>query len=203
MEDEVFEQEQKKPTLKELFLDYKDKRVGPIQRKFNAIYVIVTLLAYFYYLFYGITHIVKYGLEDSVSILLLIAIIIYTLILVICAIMSSSIKTAKKRIKKSMKVFKFFKRSITIISSVVAVVALISTLQAENTSGWVIFVSIFSLFINMIKISFALFTMTLSAGTSALKFGAKKTMKYIKKNYPKKKSAPAIDTDADIIDSNE
>ena len=201
MEDEVFEQEQKKPTLKELFLDYKDKRVGPIQRKFNAIYVIVTLLAYFYYLFYGITHIVKYGLEDPVSILLLIAIIIYTLILVICAIMSSSIKTAKKRIKKSMKVFKFFKRSITIISSVVAVVALISTLQAENTSGWAIFVSIFSLFINMIKISFALFTMTLSAGTSALKFGAKQTIKHVKKKYANKKSAPAIKTDAEVIDS--
>ena len=54
----------------------------------------------------------------------------------------------------------------------------------------------------MIKISFALFTMTLSAGTSALKFGAKQTIKHVKKKYANKKSAPAIDTDADIIDSN-
>ena len=148
MEEENFEKE-KKPSLKELILDYKDKKTRPIKRFFNTLYVVFTLAAYIYYVVYGVTHIVKNGLENPISILLLIAIIIYTLILAICAIMSSSIKTAKKRIKKSMKVFKFFKRSITVISSAVAIVALIATLQAEQTSGWVIFVSIMSLLLKL------------------------------------------------------
>lgn len=202
MEDNIFE-ENKKPTLKELFLDYKEKHVGPIQRKFNAIYVIITLIAYFFYLGYGITHIAKYGLEEPISILLLIAIIVYTLILIVCVAMSSSIKTARKRINKSMKVFRFFKRSITIVSSAVAIIALFSTLQADKTSGWAVFVSILSLFINAIKITFAIFTMTISAGFGVLKFGAKQTVKHYKKKVNNKKSAPAIDTDADKIDSNE
>ncbi len=202
MDKDIFE-ENKKPTLKDLFLDYKDKRIGPIQRKFNAIYVIVTLLLYLYYLGYGTVFIVKYGLEEPASILLLIAIIIYTLILVICAIISSSIKTAKKRIKKTMKVFNYFKTSVIIISSIVAIIALVATVRSDSISGWTMFVSIFSLIMNMIRITFALITLTFSAGTSVIKYGAKKTMKYIKKNYSNKKSAPAIETDADIIDSNE
>ena len=201
MEDEIFEEE-KKPTFKELFLDYKDKKVRPIKRFFNTIYVGFTLFAYIFYLVTSITHIVKYGLDTPVSILLLIAIIIYTLILVVCAIMSSSIKTAKKRIKKSMKVFRIFKRSITIVSSVVAIVALIATLQADVTSGWTVFVSIMSLVFNFIKVSLAIAGIAFTAGTSVLKFGAKRTVKKLKGKLPQKKSAPAIETDAEIIDSN-
>ena len=207
---EEMNQEQKKPSFKELFLDYKDKKTRPIKRFFNTTYVVFTLLAYIYYVVYAIVHIVKNGLDNPISILLLTAVIIYTLILGVCAIISSSIKTAKKRIKKSLRVFKIFKRSITIISSVVAVVALVATLQAETTSGWTMFVSITSLIFNFFKISFALTGIMFTAGTSALKFGAKRTLKHIKKELgfnnnksieQNKNTAPAIETDAVDNDS--
>ncbi len=180
---------EKKPTLKEMILDYKDKKTRPIIRFFNTIYVVTTLLSYFYYVFYVVRTILKTGLENPISIMLLIALIIYTLILVVCAVISSSMKTAKKRIKRSLRVFKMFKRSITIVSSAVAVMALISTLQAETTSGWTVFVSILSLIMNFFKIMFSLFTMALTAGTSALKFGAKQAVKHVKKKYTKKNSS--------------
>ena len=197
MEEDIFE-EQKKPTLKELIFDYKDKKTRPIKRFFNTTYVVTTLLAYFYYVFYVTRYLVKNGVDTPISIMLLIAVSIYTLILVVCAVMSSSIKTAKKRIKRSMRVFKYFKRSITIISSVVAVMALISTLQAEQTSGWAVFVSIVSLILNFLKIMFSLMFMGLSAGTSALKFGAKQTIKHVKKEIGlNKKSAPTKKVSAD------
>ena len=208
MEQEI-EQEQKKPSLKELILGYKDKKISPIKRAFNTTYVVFTLLAYIYYVVYATIHIVKNGLENPISILLLVAVIIYTLILAVCAIMSTSIKTAKKRIKKSLRVFKVFKRSITIISSVVAVVALIATLKADQSSGWTIFVSIMSLIFNFIKISFAIMGIMFTASASALKFGAKQTVKHLRKKAElekQKKSAPAIETDADdkniTIESN-
>ncbi len=203
---EEMDQEQKKPSFKELFLDYKDKKTRPIKRFFNTTYVVFTLIAYIYYLVYAVMHIVKNGLDNPISILLLTAVIIYTLILAVCAIISSSMKTAKKRIKKSLRVFKIFKRSITIISSVVAVVALITALQSETMSGWTMFVSITSLILNFFKISFALMGIMFTAGTSALKFGAKRTIKHIKKELAigqNKNTAPEIETDADIIDSNE
>ncbi len=202
MEDLEKENQVKKPTFKEMVLDYKDKTVGPIVKLFNVIYVVTTLLAYFYYVFYVITYIYKNGTDSTISILLMVAVGIYTLILVACAIISSSIKTAKKRIRKALKAFRFFKRSITIVSSVVAVMALISTLQAENTSGWAVFVSIFSLVTNFIKIMFSILTMGISAGTSVLKFGAKASIKYYKKQKAKKKAAPEIDSNAAIENQN-
>jgi len=203
---EEMDQEQKKPSFKELFLDYKDKKTRPIKRFFNTTYVVFTLIAYIYYLVYAVMHIVKNGLDNPISVLLLTAVIIYTLILAVCAIISSSMKTAKKRIKKSLRVFKIFKRSITIISSVVAVVALITALQSETMSGWTMFVSITSLILNFFKISFALMGIMFTAGTSALKFGAKRTIKHIKKELAigqNKNTAPAIETDAVDNDSSE
>ncbi len=203
-------EEQIKPSFKELFLDYKEQKTRPIKRFFNTIYVVFTLIAYFYYLVYAILHIVKNGLENPISILLLIAIIIYTLILGVCAIISSTIKTAKKRIKKSLRVFRIFKRSITIISSAVAVVTLITALQAETTSGWALFISITSLIFNFFKISFALMGIMFTAGTSALKFGVKRTVKRIRKELStsdnktieqNKNTAPAVETDAVDNDS--
>ena len=70
-------EEQIKPSFKELFLDYKEQKTRPIKRFFNTIYVVFTLIAYFYYLVYAILHIVKNGLENPISILLILTIKVY------------------------------------------------------------------------------------------------------------------------------
>ena len=197
MEQEQIEQQeqQEKPSFKEMLIGYKDRATKPIIRIFNGTYIAFTLIAYIYYVVYAITNIVKNGIDNPISILLLIAVSLYTLILATCAIVSSSMKTAKKRIKRYLRMFKYLKRSITIISSVVAIMALIAALQGETTSGWTVFVSIMSLIMNFFKIMFALFMMGVSAGTSIFKFGAKRAIKHFK--LPSKKNtAPTIEVDA-------
>ena len=187
--------EQQKPSFKELLIGYKDKKTRPFIRFFNALYVITTILSYLYYVVYAAIHITKNGLDNPVSIMLLIAVIVYTIILVACAIMSSSFKTAKARIKRSMKVFKYLRRSITIVSSVVAITALVAAFKADTMSGWTIFVSIVSLIFNFVKVMFTLMMMGLSAGASALKFGTKAAVRHYKKTHTKK-VAPEIESDA-------
>ena len=183
-------EKEKTPSFKEMIVGYADQKTRPIIRLFNGLYLAVTLLAYLYYLVYVVIHVVKNGIDNPISILLVIAVSIYTVILVACALASSSFKTAKKRIKKNLKWFKILKRSITIGSSIVAIIALVATFKSEDPSAWTIVVSIFSLIMNIIKISFALFMITLSAGTSALKFGTKQAYRYAKKKYSLKKTAP-------------
>ena len=194
MEQEQIEQ-QEKPSFKEMLIGYKDKTTRPFIRFFNGFYIVTTLLAYLYYVVFSIINIIKNGIENPVSIMLLVAVIIYTAILITCAVVSSSFKTAKRRIKRSLKAFKYLKRSITITSSIVAIIALVATLKSDAVSGWTIFVSIVSLIMNFIKVMFALFMMSLSAGTSVLKFGAKRAVKKLK--LPSKKNtAPTIEVDA-------
>ena len=182
------------------------KPQSKIKKFFNRFYVITTLIAYIYYVIYASVTIYKNGLEDPISILLLIAVSLYTIILVGFGLFSSSVKNAKKRLRKPMKAFRFFKRTITVISTAVAIVAIISAFNNPSMDVWTWIVSIFSLIINLIKIYFNLMSMAFAAGTSALKFGAKATYKSVKKKYftPKEKSAPAIETDAEeiIIDSD-
>lgn len=195
MEQEEFV-EQEKPSFKEMLIGYKDKKVGPIVKHFNRLYIFTTLAAYIYYVIYASIHITKNGLENPMSILMLVAVVLYTGILVGSIAVSSSFKSAKKRFKRSMKPFKIFKRSLTIANAVIAVVALISAFKSETLSTTTIVVSILSLILNLIKIWFSLFMIGLSAGTSALKFGAKQTYKYVKKKYQQKNTAPEIESDA-------
>ena len=193
-QEEIVEQE--KPSFKEMLIGYKDKKVGPIVKFFNGFYIFTTLAAYLYYVIYASIRIAKNGLDNPLSIVLLIAVVLYTIILATCALMSSSVKTAKKRIKRSMKPFKILKRSITIASATISVIALISAFKSETLSNTTIVVSIFSLILNLIKIWFSILMIGLSAGTSALKFGAKQTYKYVKKKALTKKAAPEIESDA-------
>lgn len=189
------ELEQNKPSFKEILIGYKDKKTRPFVKFFNTLYVVTTLLSYLYYVVYAVIHITKNGLDNPVSIMLLIAVIVYTIILVTCAVISSSFKTAKQRIKRSLKAFKYLRRSITIVSSIVAITALIAAIKADTMSGWTIFVSIVSLIFNFIKVMFSLMMMGLSAGASALKFGTKAAYKHYKKTHTKK-AAPEIESDA-------
>jgi len=175
------EQQEQAPSCKELVLDYKDKTTNSIVRFFNVSYVILTLIQYLYYVFYVTYNILKNGLDYPISILFLVAVVIYTAILVACAIMSSTMKSARKRIKKSMKAFRYLKRSITIISSIVAIIALITAIQSDTLEGWTLFISIFSLILNFIKIVFSLLLMFVSTGVTLLKISAKQGTKYIKK----------------------
>ena len=189
--------EQQKPSFKEMFIGYKDRALGPIGKTFNRLYIAVTLLAYIYYVVYVSIHIAKNGLENPMSILMLIAVILYTGILIGSIVVSSSFKNAKKRFKKSMKPFKIFKRSLTIANAVISIVALISALQSDTLSTTTLVVSIITLIFNIIKIMFTMFMISISAGTSALKLGAKTAVKYaLKKKSNNKKEAPVKITDA-------
>ena len=183
----------------------KEKPLSPIAKFFNKIYVITTLIAYIYYVIYASITIAKNGIDYPISILLLVAVSLYTIILVTFGLLSRSVKDAKKRLKKPMKAFKFFKRTITVISTAVAIVAIIATFNNDSLDVWTWIVSIFSLIINLIKIYFTLISMAFAAGTSAVKIGAKTTYKIAKKKYTNyvnanKKSAPTIEVDAE--DSN-
>lgn len=191
----------------EQVVEKKQRPLSPIAKFFNKLYVITTLIAYIYYVVYASITIAKHGLDYPISILLLIAVSLYTIILVVFGLLSSSVKTAKKRLKKPMKAFKFFKRTITVISTVVAIIAICSTFNNEAANAWTWIVSIFSLIINLIKIYFTLISMVFSAGSSALKFGAKTTYKIAKKKYTNyvnanKKSAPTIEVDAENSNDN-
>ena len=188
-------------------VEQKQKPLSPIAKFFNKIYIITTLIAYIYYVIYASITIAKNGIDYPISILLLVAVGLYTIILVTFGLLSKSVKDAKKRLRKPMKAFKFFKRTITVISTVVAIVAIVATFNNDSLDVWTWIVSIFSLIINLIKIYFTLIGMALSAGTSALKFGAKTTYKIAKKKYTNyvnanKKSAPTIEVDAENSNSN-
>ena len=183
------------------------KPLSPFAKFFNKVYIITTLIAYIYYVIYASVTVAKNGIDYPISILLLVAVGLYTIILVSFGLLSKSVKDAKKRLRKPMKAFRFFKRTITVISTAVAIVAIVSTFSNDSLDVWTWIVSIFSLIINLIKIYFTLIGMAFSAGTSALKFGAKTTYKIAKKKYANyvnanKKSAPTIEVDAENSNSN-
>jgi hypothetical protein len=166
---EDVEVEEAEDTASKPEKEEKPKKVSKLTKFFNIIYVITTIFSYAYYVYYAVGMIQKNGLDHPLSILFMIAIAIYTLILLVCAVISSSIKTAKARIGKAMKLFGYFKKSIKVFSTALSVIALISVVQSPDTSMWTMIVSIFNIIMNIIKIWMAIAGMMFSAGKAGVK----------------------------------
>ena len=185
MEQETVIQEQK-PRKK----TFKDK----INRFFNVIYIITTLVSFLYYAFYSYSTIKEYGfdnemiLKNVISYMLVVAVVAYALILIISAIISSSVKTAKGRINKASVYLGYFKKIIKLMNILVSVIILASAVAATKISDVHGFKQTMAYILSIIQLVFTVFKLMFKTASLTTKIGVNTTKKIIKKKVAKAKA---------------
>lgn len=187
------------------------EEVAPKKKKmrfFDKLYIFTTLFSFLYYAFYSYKTIKEYGFDNEmalktvISYMLVVAVIAYALILIISAIISSSVKSAKGRISNASVYLGYFKKIIKLMNILVSVVILASAVAATKISDVHGIKETIAYIISIIQLIFTIIKLMFKTASLTTKIGVNATKKIIKKKKAQKK-AKKIASQSNDEDANE